>query len=180
MHFFSLLMIFSLLGSRNSMAEVPFVIPSTRELGRLRTAEISKNKGSIFIELYPEDAPLHVANFKYRADKGLFSNTRFNKFTPGYVIQGGNLTHSPKRFQYKIPAEFNQKPHKRGSIGMARHEDLLNPDRSSDASQFFILLTDAPHMDGKYTSFGKIIKGFSVIDKLRAGDQIREVRVFVR
>lgn len=173
-------MIFALIDTQKSSAETPFAMPSTEKLLRLQTAQIETNKGSIFIELYPNDAPVHVANFKYRADKGLFRNTAFNKFTPGYVIQGGSPNPKIKALKYSLPAEFNTHPHERGSIGMARVEDVINPERNSDASQFYIMLMDNPSMDGKYTTFGKVIKGFDVIDKLRKGDAIKEVRVFVR
>lgn len=173
-------MIFLLPDTRKAWAEPPFAMPATEQLLRLQTAQIDTNKGSIFIELYPDDAPVHVANFKYRADKGLFRNTTFNKFTPGYVIQGGNTKAKIKGSKYTIPAEFNDRAQERGSIGMARVEDVINPERNSDASQFYILLMDSPHMRGKYTTFGKVIKGFDIIDRLRKGDVIKDVRVFVR
>jgi len=175
-----LLLIFVLHDTPKAAAELPFIVPPRRELNRLRTAQIETNKGSIFIELYPEEAPLHVANLKYRADKGLFRNTAFHKFSPGYVIQGGGSPAASKPQRYALSAEFNSHRHERGTIGMARVEDVINPERLSDASQFYILLMDAPHMDGKYTAFGKVIRGFSVLDKLRKGDTITEVRVFVR
>ena len=173
-------MIFQLHDTPKAMAELPFVMPSASELSRLQTAQIDTNKGSIFIELYPDEAPLHVANFKYRADKGLFRNTPFNKFTPGYVIQGGSPRSAKNKPTYALSAEFNSRHQERGTLGMARVEDLINPERLSDASQFYLLLMDAPHMDGKYTSFGKVIKGFAVLDKLQKGDVIKDVRVFVR
>lgn len=63
---------------------------------------------------------------------------------------------------------------------MARVEDVVNPERLSDASQLYILLREAPHMNGKYTTFGKVIKGFPVLEKLKKGDVIKDIRVFVR
>ncbi len=173
-------MIFAVTDTQKAYCDTPFAIPPAEKLSRLQTAQIETNKGSIFIELYPEDAPIHVANFKYRADKGLFRNTSFNKFTSGYVIQGGSPSPKLKAKKYSLPPEFNTHPHQRGSIGMARVEDIINPERNSDASQFYILLMDNPTMDGKYTTFGKVIKGFDVMDRLRKGDTIKDVRVFVR
>jgi peptidyl-prolyl cis-trans isomerase B (cyclophilin B) len=173
----ALLMIFFVHDSPKAFAQVPFTLPPREQLMRLQTAQIDTNKGSIFIELYPESAPAHVANLKYRADKGLFRNTQFHKLTPGYVLQGGR---SSTKLRYALPAEFNQHPQERGSIGMARIEDLINPERNSDPAQIYILLSDAPHMTGKYTNFGRVISGFAVLDKLRQGDQIKDVKVFVR
>lgn len=173
-------MIFQLHDTPKALAELPFIMPAARELARLQTAQIDTNKGSIFIELYPDEAPRHVANLKYRADTGLSRNTLFTKFTQGYVIQGGRPQNAGKKSEYALPAEFNSHHHQRGSIGMARVEDLINPERQSDASQFYILLMESPHMDGKYTTFGKVIKGFDVLDRLKKGDVIRDIQVFVR
>lgn len=173
----ALLMIFFVHDTPKGFAQAPFVLPAREQILRLRTAQISTNKGNIFIELYPNEAPAHVANLKYRADQGLYRNTQFHKLTPGYVLQGGK---SGRKVRYSLPPEFSQHPQERGSVGMARVEDLINPERNSDPSQLYILLSDAPHMTGKYTNFGKVIGGFSVLDSLRQGDVIEEIKVFVR
>lgn len=172
-----LLMIFFVNDTPKAFAQAPFTLPPKEQLLRLQTAQIDTNKGSIFIELYPDLAPYHVANLKYRADKGFFRNTQFHKITPGYVVQAGK---SSKKQHYALPAEFSHRAQERGSIGMARIEDLINPERISDPAQIYILLSDAPHMTGKYTNFGRVISGFTVLDKLRKGDSILDLRVFVR
>jgi peptidyl-prolyl cis-trans isomerase B (cyclophilin B) len=171
-----LLLLISFVGDTpKAFAQIPFKLPPHTTLERLQSALIKTNKGNIFVELYPESAPIHVANFKYRADKGLYRNTRFHKYVSGYVIQAGKSTG-----KYSLPAEFSTHPQERGSIGMARIEDLVNPERASDSSQFYILLGEAPHMTGKYTNFGKVIGGFKVLDALKVGDIIEDVVVFVR
>ena len=91
--------------------EPPFILPKQSELNKLRSAVISTNKGELRLELYPEDAPWHVANFKYLADKGFYRNLPFHLYYPGYIIQGGapsakNLNSGPG---YSLSAEFSGK-----------------------------------------------------------------------
>lgn len=159
-------------------ADPPFTLPPAADLKTIRSAVIRTNRGDLYVELYPEDAPWHVANFKYRADKGLYRNTSFTIFYPDYIIQGGERT--SEKSKYSIPAEFNDYKHTLGALGMARMPDLINAERRSDGAQFHLLLADEPHMDGKYTIFGKVVKGLSVLQNLRKGDTIREVQVYIR
>lgn len=163
-----------------SSAEIPFQIPEREALLRLRTAMIKTDRGSMYLELYPEDAPWHVANFKYRADRGYYRNRSFHVFFPGYIIQGGASTSTDPRNKYTLPPEFSAQRHLIGALGMARKSDDINPERRSDGEQFHLLLADAPHMDGKYTVFGRVIKGFEVLPKLDRGTIIKSVEVFVR
>lgn len=128
-------------------------------------------------ELYPEDAPWHVANFKYLADRGFYRGRSFHIAISNYIVQAG-ATKEPA-LMYQLPPEFNTHTHKDGTLGMARAPDPLNPGRNSSSSQFHILLTPAPNMNGSYTVFGKLIDGEDVLSKIRQGDIIREVTVFV-
>ena len=165
-----------------SQEQVPFQLPSPSELKRIKTAILQTSRGRIEFELYPEKAPWHVANFKYLADRNFYNGIRFHIHQAGKIIQGG--TPNPKNPDagpgYSLPPEFNDIPHDRGSLGMARWPDLLNPYRSSHGSQFHILLTHASKMDGSYTVFGKIIDGFEVADSLRKGDMIVDLTVYLR
>lgn len=166
----------------------PFELPARTELLKLRSAAIETSRGTIFFELLPEEAPWHVANFKYLADKNFYDGLRFHLYEPGYLIQGGD----PKGngfggAGYSLPPEFSSRNHKFGTLGMARKPDaynrrrqLINPERRSSGSQFHILLGDAPHMDGRYTVFGKLVGGSAVLSQLRANDTIRKVTVYVR
>ncbi len=168
--------------------EPPFSLPLRPELLKLRSAVIETSRGPLYFELLPEEAPWHVASFKYLADKGFYAGLSFHLFQPGYLIQGGD----PKGTGfggpgYSLPAEFSSRNHKFGILGMARKPDayskkkrLVNPERRSNGSQFHILLDEAPHMDGRYTIFGKLVGGRNVLQQLRARDKIKKVTVFVR
>jgi cyclophilin family peptidyl-prolyl cis-trans isomerase len=161
--------------------EPPFLLPPRQDLSRIRSAEVTTSRGSFLVELYPEEAPWHIANFKYRADKGLYRGSSFHIVQPGYIIQGGALKHGVKGGgMYTLPAEFSLHRHETGALGMARQSNHKNPERRSDGSQFHILLGDAPHMNGSYTIFGKVIRGMDVVESIQRGDPILEVKVFVR
>ncbi len=161
--------------------EPPFSLPAQRELAKLRTAILYTDKGSLIFELFPDQAPWHVANFKYLADKGFYRGLAFHRFEAGYFIQGGAPTTDPNSGPgYSLPSEVNRRSHVLGVLGMARSPDTLNPERESHGSQFLILLGEAPHMDGSYTVFGKLIAGEDTLQRLRKGDRIKDLKVFVR
>ncbi len=132
-------------------------------------AVIETEVGKIVVEFYPDVAPLHVANFKKLAKAGFYDGTTFHRVLPGFVIQGGcpnskndnpndDGTGGPP---YRVKAEFNDRLHKKGILSMAR-----SGDPNSAGSQFFICLGDVPHLDNKYTVFGKVIKGIETVDKI--------------
>jgi cyclophilin family peptidyl-prolyl cis-trans isomerase len=158
----------------------PFVLPPKANLLKLRSAEISTSRGTIYFELYPEDAPWHVANFKRLADSGFYSGNTFHIVQPGYIVQGGAIEKGSTEHSYTLEPEFNRHRHEPGSLGMARLPDAANPERRSDGHQFHILLSHAPHMNSSYTVFGKAVQGLDVLDELRQGDKILSVKVFVR
>ena len=126
--------------------------------------------GIIKAELYPEIAPNSVNNFISLIEKGFYNGLIFHRVIPGFMIQGGcpkgNGTGGPG---YEIPGEFaangfkNDLKHTRGVLSMAR---AMDPD--SAGSQFFIMHEDAPHLDGQYAAFGKVLEGMDVVDKIAA------------
>ncbi len=129
-----------------------------------------KDYGDIVFEFWPDVAPKTVENFKTLAGKKFYDGTQSHRLIPGFMIQLGDpLTKDPNMASrwgtgdpgYKIKAEFNNKPHVKGTVSMARSAD---PD--SAGSQFFICFAPAPHLDGKYTSFAKVIFGMDVLEKL--------------
>jgi peptidyl-prolyl cis-trans isomerase B (cyclophilin B) len=138
--------------------------------------------GEITIELFPADAPRTVENFVTLARKGFYDGTTFHRVEPRFVVQGGDpqsktLPPGDRRLGtggpgYTIKAEFNKRPFDRGVVGMARTSD---PD--SAGSQFYIMLGRAPHLDGQYTAFGRVIRGLDVVDTIKVGDRIKTVRV---
>ena len=129
-------------------------------------AVISTSKGDMTVELWDDVAPGHVENFLKLAGSGFYDGLKFHRILPGFVIQGGcpngTGTGGPG---WKVKAEFNDKPHDRGVLSMARSSD---PD--SAGSQFFVCLTreKCRHLDGQYTAFGRVIRGLDVVDKLGA------------
>lgn len=122
----------------------------------------------IRLELYPEIAPITVANFVKLATDGFYDGLTFHRIIPGFMIQGGdpdgNGTGGPG---YQIKGEFssngikNDLKHKRGVISMAR---AMDPD--SAGSQFFIMHDDADYLDGQYAAFGKVIDGMEEVDRI--------------
>ena len=132
-------------------------------------AIIHTKLGDITLKFFPDLAPNHVNNFIELAKKGFYNGTIFHRVVPKFVIQGGDPdSKNPDRSKhgmggpgYTVKAEFSKKPHKRGTLSMARS---AHPD--SAGSQFFICVTDAPFLDGKYTVFGEVVKGMEVADKI--------------
>jgi cyclophilin family peptidyl-prolyl cis-trans isomerase len=168
--------------------EPPFELPGKTEVLKIRSAILETSRGKLFLELFPEEAPWHVANFKYLADRNFYRNLNFHFFERDYLIQGGApLKRGRGGPGYTLPPEFSGRHHTLGTLGMARTPDTdsktgrqTNPERSSNGSQFHILLGDAPHMDGQYTIFGKVVGGFDTLKELRAGDTILRLTVFIR
>ena len=133
-------------------------------------ARITTTEGEMVLEFWPDVAPKTVENFKALARKGFYDGTCFHRIIKGFMIQGGDpLTKDAgKESQWgtggpghTIKAEFNDHPHKRGVISMARSN---HPD--SAGSQFFICDGDAPFLDRQYTAFGKLVKGEDVLVKI--------------
>lgn len=171
-----------LLVSHSCFAEndPPFELPAANELKKLRSAIIYTEYGNIHLELFPEDAPWHVANLKWRADKGYYKNTYFTYHEKNYLIQGGSPKNANKKSPYFLPPEFTGLKHEPGAFGMARIPDSSNPERLSHARQFYVVTGYAPHMNGQYTIFGRVTKGLDVAERLRKGDRIVDLKVFVR
>jgi len=125
--------------------------------------------GNIELKFFPDVAPNHVKNFIDLAQKGFYDGTTFHRVIPGFMIQGGDPNskqpdkskHGQGGPGYTIKAEFNDKPHKRGTLSMAR---AAHPD--SAGSQFFICVADSSFLNKQYTVFGEVISGMEVADKI--------------
>jgi peptidyl-prolyl cis-trans isomerase B (cyclophilin B) len=132
-------------------------------------AVIETTFGTITLKFFPDVAPGHVKNFVDLAKKGFYDGTTFHRVIPGFMIQGGDPnsksadkgTHGMGGPGYTIKAEFNDRPHKRGTLSMARSQ---NPD--SAGSQFFICVADARFLDKQYTAFGEVESGMEAVDKI--------------
>ena len=128
-----------------------------------------ENGKKILVELYPDKAPNTVNNFISLVSDGFYNKLIFHRVIPGFMIQGGDpMGQGFGGPGYSIPSEFsmngfkgNDLKHTRGVISMARSG---HPD--SAGSQFFIMHEDAPHLDGQYAAFGKVIEGMDVVDEI--------------
>lgn len=132
-------------------------------------AVIETKFGNIELKLFPDVAPGHVENFLKLTTSGFYDGTIFHRVIPGFMIQGGDpnsketdrSTHGMGGPGYSIKAEFNDKPHVRGALSMARSRD---PD--SAGSQFFIVIKESSFLDHQYTVFGEVVAGMEVADKI--------------
>ena len=129
-----------------------------------------ENGAKIELELYPDAAPITVANFEKLAKEGFYDGLTFHRVIPGFMIQGGDpLGNGMGGAKNNIKGEFranghpNPIKHTRGVISMARAFDP-----NSASSQFFIMHADAPHLDGQYAAFGKVISGMETVDEIAA------------
>jgi peptidyl-prolyl cis-trans isomerase B (cyclophilin B) len=133
-------------------------------------ATIKTTEGDMVVEFWTEVAPKTVENFKTLARKGFYDGTCFHRVIKGFMIQGGDPQTKDLAKEsawgtggpgHTVKAEFNDRTHGRGVLSMARSND---PD--SAGSQFFICHGNANFLDGKYTAFGKVIKGDEVLEKI--------------
>ena len=136
--------------------------------------------GDVKIELFPDVAPNHVNRIKELANSGKYDNVVFHRVIDGFMAQTGDVqfgNSDSKEFNLSragmggsdlpdLKAEFNNLPHERGTLSMARSQ---NPDSAN--SQFFICFQPAPFLDRQYTVFGKVISGMEFVDKIKRGDQ---------
>jgi dolichyl-diphosphooligosaccharide--protein glycosyltransferase len=134
-------------------------------------AVVETTQGPITIEFLPQVAPNHVANFKKLAQDGFYNDTVFHRIISNFMIQGGDPNTMGNASQrqnwgtggpgYKINQEFNDIPHSRGIVSMARSSDP-----NSAGSQFFIVTNDSLFLDGQYTAFGRVVQGMDTVDKI--------------
>lgn len=163
-------------------AEPPFSV-NKQDVLNINSAVIETSKGFLYVKLYPDAAPVHVANFKFLSDQGFYNNLKFHIYERNYLLQTGAPTENPASGpNYSLPAEFNDHSHIKGALSMVRKPDYLDFDhnRNSHGSQFRIILANSKHMDGQFTVFGQIVSGFDVLEQLRQDDQILNITVYVK
>ena len=129
-----------------------------------------ENGGVMKGELYPEVAPVTVENFVKLANEGFYDGLKFHRVIPGFMIQGGcpqgNGMGGPGytiKGEFKMNGHENNILHERGVLSMAR---AMDP--NSGGSQFFVMVEDAPHLDGQYAAFGKVTEGMETADEIVA------------
>lgn len=153
----------------NAWADGVYVHPSVVSPAYSPRVSIDTKHGTIVIELDVVDAPLTTWNFLELARRGFYSGLLFHRVVPNFVIQTGDK--GPGAAGRTIRDELHPAPYLRGTVGMA----LSGPDTGT--SQFFIMHSPAPHLDARYTVFGKVISGMEVVDRIRQGDVIDRIRV---
>ncbi len=142
----------------------------------LTKVAIQTKKGTMILELYDDDAPGTVDNFKKLITEGYYNGLTFHRVIPDFVVQGGcpvgNGSGGPG---YTIKCELTGKKqyHDRGVLSMAHRG------RNTGGSQFFIChnRTNTKHLDGNHTCFGKVVEGLDIIDKIEAGDVMEKVEI---
>jgi len=137
------------------------------------TAHFDTDRGPIRIELYPDKAPLTVANFVNLAQRGFYDGLDFHRVINDFMVQGGcpqgTGTGGPG---YKFEDEANNGvAHERGVLSMA------NAGPNTNGSQFFITHVATPWLNGKHTVFGKVVDGLDVVDAVRQGDKIKSLKI---
>jgi len=160
-------LIFLIFLTNNTIAEENFMILKLKD-------------GDVKIELFPDVAPKHVERIKKLSDDGIYDNVVFHRVIDDFMAQTGDVkfgNSSSSDYDLKrvgtggsslpdLPSEFNDIPHVRGTLSMARSQDP-----NSANSQFFICFKAAPSLDRQYTVFGKVIEGMEHVDKIKKGDQ---------
>ena len=136
-------------------------------------AHFDTDRGPIRVELYPDKAPLTVANFVNLAQRGFYNGLNFHRVINDFMVQGGcpqgTGTGGPG---YKFEDEANNGVgHERGVLSMA------NAGPNTNGSQFFITHVATPWLNGKHTVFGKVVEGMDVVDSIKQGDQIKSLKI---
>lgn len=131
------------------------------------TLYLQLKDGRVVIEMLPEKAPGHVARIKELAREGFYDGVVFHRVIDGFMAQTGDPTGTGMGGSDKpnLKAEFNDEPHVRGTVSMARAGDP-----NSANSQFFICFDDARFLDGQYTAWGRVVEGMEFVDNIKRGE----------
>ena len=138
------------------------------------TVNIKTNKGEILLELYPQYAPITVNNFIFLTKEEFYNDVIFHRVIPNFMIQGGDPSATGSGgpgYRFKDELQGNPLKHETGSISMA------NAGANTNGSQFFITHSPQPHLNGKHTVFGKVIKGQDIVNAIQQGDKMLTVTV---
>ena len=145
---------------------LPFSSESAAELAQYR-AVLETSKGAVTIAFFPDKAPEHVRNFLRLAQAGAFDGTAFHRVVRGFVIQTGAMNTRPplgekqQKLVHALAPEFNETKHVKGIVSMARGDDP-----GSAMTSFFIVTGDGSSLDGKYTAFGRVVEGMTVVETI--------------
>jgi peptidyl-prolyl cis-trans isomerase B (cyclophilin B) len=137
-------------------------------------ALLDTDRGTIELELYPQHAPKTVNNFVFLAKEGYYDGLTFHRVINNFMIQGGDPTgrgSGGPGYQFEDETRGNPLRHETGVISMA------NAGPNTNGSQFFITHSPQPHLNGRHTVFGKVVKGQEVVDAIRQGDRMTKVTI---
>ena len=157
-----------------------FFISANQLIAEENIMILKLKNGDVKIELFEDVAPKHVERIKKLSNDGLYDNVVFHRVIDGFMAQTGDVkfgNSSSKDYDLRragmggsdlpdLPSEFNDLPHEKGTLSMARSSDP-----NSANSQFFICFQPAPFLDRNYTVFGKVIEGMEHVDKIKRGDE---------
>ena len=136
------------------------------------TATIETGKGNLELELFASDVPLTVNNFVFLAREGFYDNTIFHRIIPGFMAQAGDPTGTGTGSPgYRFADEFTGHTHVAGALSMA------NSGPNTNGSQFFITYAPQPHLNGKHSVFGRLVKGMEVLESLKNGDSLVSITI---
>jgi peptidyl-prolyl cis-trans isomerase B (cyclophilin B) len=137
-------------------------------------ATIDTDRGSIELQLFPENAPKTVNNFVFLAREGFYDGVSFHRVINNFMIQGGDPTGTGRGgpgYNFEDETRNNPQKHETGTLSMA------NAGPNTNGSQFFITHSPQPHLNGKHTVFGKVIKGMDVVNAIRQGDKMNHITI---
>ena len=125
------------------------------------------------LELDAEQAPLTTQTLLQLAEAGRFDGVPFHRVVPNFVVQGGDVERGDGSGGpgFAIRSEFTRRPYERGTAGMA------SSGKDTEGSQYFVTHSMQPHLDGRYTAFGRVVTGLAVVDRIVEGDRALRVRV---
>tara|TARA_Y100000590_G_scaffold227359_1_gene256682 strand:+ start:194 stop:748 length:555 start_codon:yes stop_codon:yes gene_type:complete len=156
-----------------------FLLITNKAIGKENIMILKLKDGNVKIELFSDVAPKHVERIKLLANEDKYNGVVFHRVIDGFMAQTGDVkfgNSSSKEYDLRragtggsdlpdLKQEFNNLPHERGTLSMARSSDP-----NSANSQFFICFKAAPFLDGQYTVFGKVVEGMELIDNIKKGD----------
>lgn len=139
---------------------------------KYKFAEVETNKGNFTIELKPEYAPMTCGNFISLTESGFYDGVIFHRVVPDFVIQTGDTTSTGWGGPgYEIVSEFSPRPYDRAAVGIA------SIGKDTEGSQWFVMHSIFPHLNGRYTNWGTVIEGMDVVDIIDEGDKILEIKL---
>ena len=155
--------------------QYPAAPPMSIDANKKYTATFETSRGNIVCELFAQDAPKTVNNFVSLAKDGFYNGTVFHRVIADFMIQGGDPTGTGRGgpgYQFEDEVKNNPRKHKVGSLSMA------NAGPNTNGSQFFITHAPQPHLDARYTVFGRVVAGMEVVDTINQWDVVKRIRVW--